>query len=346
MQTRLRHVDVPVGDAIRQHGVAAAIGMKHVASVLYTYRCTLACKHCCFYSGPHRPAIHVGLEDGLEYLRQLHATDRVIHIAGGEALMYYDDVLALCRAAGAEGVCPHFIETNTTWCISDDTARSRLSELRDAGVLGLLLSADPYHQAACPPDRYLRCLEAACEVFGDRNVAGARLTMAELEDLVVVSRDQVRLREYATGNPPCLTARAGDELAPWFPDRPVDELASDWMWHGPSEGMTCREQFEPEEMWEIHIDPHGNIQTCCGVIIGSVKRMPLGEYMRTGFAAHSALVAAVHRDGPLGLLPYAVERGYEPKERYPQKCGMCWEIRRFLRPFFPEAFGPAEVYEP
>ena len=102
----------PANEVVAVEGVTKAIGLKHVASVLYTYRCTLACKHCLFYCGPRQPDVHVSLADGLEFLRQLHAIDRVIHIAGGEASMYPEEMLELCQAANAEGVAPHFIETN------------------------------------------------------------------------------------------------------------------------------------------------------------------------------------------------------------------------------------------
>lgn len=344
MDTRQDHADLPVAEAIRRHGVGRAIGMKHVASVLYTYRCTLRCLHCCFYSSPTRPGVHVGLADGLEYLRQLHTLDRVVHIAGGEAMMYWDDLRELCAHAAREGVAPHFLETNTSWCVDGSAGRDRLLLLRDLGVAGLLLSADAFHQRDCPVDRYLRCLDLAVEVFGEANVMGARLSPEDAEALARTADDAEAVRATALASGVCLTGRAGAVLAPWFPDRPVEDLARDGMWHGPSDGMDCRKEFEPEEMWEIHIDPYGNAQTCCGVVVGSVRVTPLPELWQRGFLGNP-LVEALHSAGPVGLLPFAVGRGYEPRTGYPQKCGMCWELRRFLRPHFPETFGPAEVYE-
>lgn len=346
MSERLLHRETPVLQVIEEQGVARAIGIKHVASVLYTYRCTLACRHCCFNCAPSRPDVRVSLEDGLEYLRQLHTLDRVVHIAGGEAMIYYDDLIALCRVAGHEGAAPHFVETNTTWCTDNEIARRRLSELRDAGVLGLLLSADPYHQLGCPPERYRLCYEVAADVFGEQNVAGANYAIEELRDFAAIARDEARLRAYALANPPCLTGRAGDSLAGWFTSRPIEELASDSMWHGPGEGMSCRKEFDPEEIWEIHIDPYGNYQTCCGIILGNAREISLTELWRRGFVDGNPVVEAVHRAGPLGLLELAADRGYVPRSGYPQKCGMCWELRKFLRPFFPEVIGPDEVYEP
>ena len=50
-------------------------------------------------------------------------------------------------------------------------------------------------------------------------------------------------------------------------------------------------------------------------------------------------------DNQNGALKIVVQRGFKPRDGYPQKCNFCWEVRKFLRPYFPETFGPAEVYE-
>ena len=41
----------------------------------------------------------------------------------------------------------------------------------------------------------------------------------------------------------------------------------------------------------------------------------------------------------------AISHGYQARQGYPQKCKLCWEVRKFLRPYFPDTFGPAEIYE-
>lgn len=333
----------PVEEVITAEGVAAAIGIKHVASLLFTYRCTIACKHCLFNCGPDKPSVHTSLGDALEYLHQLHATDRVIHIAGGEAMMFYPQLLEICRAASKEGVAPHFIETNASFATDDRLTRDRLLELQDAGVRGLLISSDPYHQQFCARDRYHRCFNTAVEVFGRRNVAGADLSLDQLADLESMSRDSERLAAYTIEHPPMLVGRAGDALSRHFPDRPVEELL-DSMWHGGGGSIDCRREFDPETMWEIHIDPYGNIQTCCGIIVGSAKETPLPDLMSTGFLGRSPVVDAVFTGGPRALLDLAVSLGYEPRPGYPQKCGLCWEVRRFLRTHFPGSIGPDEIY--
>lgn len=339
---RLTAVDTVIDEV----GVAEAIGIKHVASLLFTYRCTIACKHCLFNCSPRQPEVYVSLKDGVEFLRQLRKTDRVIHIAGGEAMMFYKQMLEICRVAKEEGVAPHFFETNASWCIDDDTTRRRYRELKEAGIIGVLISADPYHQVFVSTERRLRAYQWAVEIYGRENVAAGDLSLEELSRFREIGRDETLLSEYSRNHPPRLVGRAGNELARFIPDRPLEELINDSLWHGKNEdGKSCRTEFDPKEMWEIHIDPYGNIQTCCGIIIGNAHRTPLPELMKRGFHVDNELIKIVYEKGPFGLLELAVERGYRPRSDYPQKCYLCWDIRKFLRPYFPETFGPAEIYD-
>ena len=334
----------PVRQVIDEEGVAAAIGLKHVAGVLYTYRCTLACAHCCFNCCPDRPDRYTPHGDALEHLCQMHAIDRVVHIAGGEAMMYWDALRRLCREAGRKGVAPHFIETNASFAASPGLARKRLAELRDCGVEGLLISSDPYHQAMCPPAHFSHCLEAAREVFGERNVIAGAPSKAVAVENAAIARDPARLADFTRRNPPLLSGRAGDDLYGMFQEKPLDRLV-DAMWHGGEGVAHCAQEFHPETIWEVHIDLHGNILTCCGIILGHTREISLPDLMAQGFLGRSVIVDAVYHTGPIGLLALAERHGYTPRSGYPQKCGLCWQVRRFLRPLYPDAIGPAEIYE-
>jgi len=336
---------LPVDEVIAQVGVSKAIGIKHVASLLFTYRCTIACKHCLFNCTPKHPDIYVSFEDGVEFLRQLRKTDRVIHIAGGEAMMYYEQMLKICQAANEEGIVPHFFETNASWCIDDNITKTRYEALKEAGMIGVLISADPYHQKFVKPERRFRAYKWAVEIYGQENVAAGNLSIEELYRLQEIGRDEELLAQHTREHTPRLVGRAGNELAKFIPNKPIEELINDSLWHGGAGGnKNCRKEFDPDEMWEIHIDPYGNIQTCCGIVLGNANQIPLPELMEKGFHVDNELIRIVYEQGPFGLLKLAEKRGYRPRKFYPQKCYLCWDIRKFLRPYFPETFGPEEIY--
>jgi hypothetical protein len=336
---------LPVDEVIEKVGVAQAIGIKMVASLLFTYRCTIACKHCLFNCSPNLPDVCTSVEDGVKFMKQLRNTDRVIHIAGGEAMMYYRKMMQICRIANEGGFAPHFIETNASWCISEKIAEKRYKELIQVGVKGILISADPYHQVFVDPDRRYRAFVWAVELFGRENVAAGDISLEALSDLRDIGLNESRLAEYAKDHPPNLVGRAGEALAKYFAERSIDELKDDRLWHSNNSSKGCELEFDPDRMWEIHIDPYGNIQTCCGIIIGNAHKKPLTEYMKTGFIEDNELVKIAYEKGPYGYLDLAVKKGYKQKERYPQKCNLCWETRKFLRQYYPETFGPAEIYD-
>ncbi len=333
----------PVDSVVAAEGVVRAIALKRVASLLFTYRCSIACAHCLFNCSPRRPRRLHSVEQGVRYLGMLRATDRCVHIAGGEAMLEYETMLAICREADRQGAAPHFVETNATWCTTAAKARMRLAELQSVGVRGLLISADPFHLAFYPVDRYRRCYETAVGVFGEANVAAAKLSREQLLEMQQVGRDPVRLAEHVRRHPPRMVGRAAEVLARLLPPRPIEELAGDGTWHDAPPVMSCAHELSPETMWEIHLDPYGNVQTCCGIVLGNVEEGPLGEQMASGFATDDPVITALREDGPRGLLRFAEGLGYRRGE-YVQKCHLCWEVRKYLRAWYPGALGPGEVY--
>ncbi|MGQ9607713.1 MAG: radical SAM protein [bacterium] len=335
---------LPVDDVIKKVGINQAIGIKYVASLLFTYRCTISCKHCLFNCSPKQPNICTNLEDGVKFLKQLRATDRVIHIAGGEPMMYYHQMLKICKIAKEYGCAPHFFETNASWCINDEITRKRYEEMKNTGIVGVYISSDPYHQAFVNPIRRLRAYDIAVDIFGRENVSAADLSLEQLSEYRDIGQNEERLKEFVIEHTPKLIGRAGEELASFCKVRPIESLIYDRLWLSDSVDEGCATEFSSKSMWEIHIDPYGNIQTCCGIILGNAHKKPLLEWMEQDFDIENELIQIVKKEGPFGLLKLAIKHDYKLKEGYPQKCNLCWEVRKYLRPFFPETLGPAEIY--
>jgi len=330
---------------VEEKGVPAAGGTLGVAALLYTYRCTIACRHCCFGCAGERPPVHMTTEQSVYHLRQLHELGRVIHIAGGEAMLFWDDLRAALEAAFAEGVQPHFIESNASFATDEALVRERYAALQANGVVGILLSADPYHQAFVPPERYLRARRLAREAFGPQNVWCNNAPDEAIVEFAAIARDEARLREHVRAHPPVLVGTAHHELRPFLDDYPLGQLPVGRVWRVPHAGRGCIEDFARESIWELHVDPYDNIQTNCGVILGNARETRLLDLLERGPENANFISKLLADEGPLGLADFARrEHGFTVPDRAASKCDLCYTTRRFLRPFHPHILGPAEVY--
>ncbi len=333
-----------VDEMIASQGVVATGGKLGVAAILYTYRCTIACRHCCFGCSAQRPDVKMTTAQGVRHLRELHTLGRVIHIAGGECMMYWPQLQELVAAACAQGVAPHFIESNCSFAASDEIVRERLGFLHDHGVLGMLFSADPFHQAFVPPENFLRARCIAREIFGPANVWASGASDDDIRRLPAIAADEAALRERVLKSPPRLVGTAA-LFAPWFEQHPLDQLPNGHGWRFPHTGPDCAIDFDSQKIWELHVDPYDNIQTNCGVILGRAGSLPLNELLRDGPGHANFVASLLSTGGPTALAAYARDRhGWAPPATAASKCHLCYQARSFLRQFYPEILGPAEVY--
>ena len=307
-----------------------------------TYACTIACDHCCFACSPDASDAVMPVDKALKYLEELHQLDRAVHIAGGEPFKHYDRLRDIVRAAHGHGIAPHFVETNGSWCVSDELVRERLSDLERHGVLWLLISTDLYHLRLVDVDRVARCMAIAEETFGPGTTMGL-CTLEELHARAELARDDNKLLEHLGQNPPRLVGRAWQRYAHMLEPKPLAELDLETGW-GLDPENTCNREWDP--LWEIHVDPYGNVQTNCGIILGNAGEIPISELMDT-WHERSPFLRRFSERGVAALLETALDYGFEPDDTYPQKCYLCTRLRMFLRardPQFRMLFGPDEVY--
>ncbi len=131
--------------------------------IMLTYRCSAACRHCLVMSAPSQNPSLVSIDDGVRYAAEFHQLDRLVMIAGGEALLFFDHVLEMCQRISDSGLAVDFIESNGSWCGSDELVVERLSLLQDAGVQGMFFSLDAFHQEFIPAERVGRGIRIARE---------------------------------------------------------------------------------------------------------------------------------------------------------------------------------------
>lgn len=315
---------------------------RRYAALLMNYACTITCDHCCFRCSPTASRKVMSVEDGALYLEELHQLDRLVHIAGGDPFMHYDRMRDIIAAAVRRNAAPHFVETNGSWGISDQLVRDRLMELRDLGVLWLLISTDPFHLRHVPWERVWRVMAIAEEVFGEKTTMGL-VSHTELLRNAGIAIDDATIKLYQRRYPLRLVGRARDRLACNVNPVPLKNLDLDTGW-GRDPDNTCEPTWDP--VWEIHVDPYGNVQTNCGVILGSAHSASIVDIVR-GWPERSGFLAAFARRGVAFLYETAIQHGFKPASAYPQKCCLCEELRIFLRERCPELralFGPDEIY--
>jgi len=331
---------------IDEVGLAQAGSRLKVAAILFTYRCSISCRHCLFGCATDRPDVVMTPPQCADGLALLHETGRVVHIAGGEAMLYWETLAASLRLAHAEGSAPHFIETNGSFAVDDRVARNRLEFLAAHSVRGLLSSADPYHQEFVPPERFLRVRRLTREIFGEQNFWGPQGDDEEIRRFADIARDPQQLRQHVRRHPPVAVGTAHRELAPHLDAHPID--APDLPqrgWQGDVQRSDCLGEFQAESLWELHLDPYGNLQTNCGMILGNTDRETPAELLARGPEKAHRFVETVCAKGPLGLAELARdEHRFSIPERVTQNCDLCYQTRSFLRRFHPQVFGPEEIY--
>lgn len=121
----------------------------------YTERCNATCAHCIVESGPHRagvmdPEVARAAIEGASRLPDV----RLVVFTGGESFLHLDEILALCRFSGAQGMKTRVI-SNGYWARTPEAAAAMLERIVDQGVDQLVISFDAFHLPYIAPERVL-----------------------------------------------------------------------------------------------------------------------------------------------------------------------------------------------
>jgi hypothetical protein len=314
--------------------------------ILLTYDCTGRCAHCCYRAGPGQDGT-MTVTEVARYLQEVadQPVDGVL-LFGGEPFLCYD-LLRECIPLAAS-LAPHvYVFTNGYWATDADTARRRLAGLRKAGLDYILFSADAFHQAHVPLERIALGIEAARDLgyttidvdnrfLGESGTDNAfnrrtRANMARLAELC----DLRDIRLYQ--GPARMVGRAADELSHRLPARAV---AADQC---PLPDYLGGDLRAPTGV-EIH--PGGWVNFCAGLALGHARERSLDSILNDYDPDAHPIIRVLADEGPAGLLRLAERRGYARAEGYVDGCHLCYETRRFLRPYYPRHLAPAHPYLP
>lgn len=132
--------------------------------IVFDRRCNIRCGHCCFSSNP-KAEDQLSDEEVLAIVQQGCQEPKIdtIALSGGEALLRKPLVLEVLRIASAHGKVGTLV-TNGFWGQNKKRAKDTLVELKAAGLSGLKISFDDFHQDLLKVDKVKNILDANLHV--------------------------------------------------------------------------------------------------------------------------------------------------------------------------------------
>lgn len=249
-----------------------------------------------------------------------------LHLTGGEPFLNFDLLLKAVEILEEFEIPSTFVETNCFWCVDDETTRRKLIELRDAGLDGILLSANPFILEHVPFERTERAVRIGREVFGDNVIVYQEFFYMQFKTLGV--RGTLPFDEYLRKAGPRGLYYA--ELLPM--GRAVYRLSGLFRKYPASRffGISCREELT--RGWHFHIDNYCNYMTgyCGGISLGDARNLDTLLEEGVDLDDHPILDALVHDVKRLYELAVEEFDYRERDEGYVSKCHLCLDIRRHI----------------
>ena len=130
-----------------------------------TYKCPLACSHCCFSSDMSKEG-HLSLEEVIQSIDEASQVKgmRSLEFVGGDPFLHSDLILAATLHARELGFGKIGAVTSAFWAGSAERALQELTPLVDAGFNELTISFDDMHAEFVKPKVVLNAFQAAMQL--------------------------------------------------------------------------------------------------------------------------------------------------------------------------------------
>jgi hypothetical protein len=245
----------------------------------------------------------------------------MVYFEGGEPFLFYPIMIEGLRQAAALGFKTGLV-SNCYWATSVADAVQWLRPVAEIGVDDLSLSSDLFHGEAM-----------LTQAAGNAVVAAKRLGLSE----AIISIE-----------PPegCTAYSGGNNGAPItggqvrFRGRAVAKLAEGVHRRPWTDFSACPDESLADP-GRVHVDAHGHVHLCQGVVMGNLWQRPLKEIVAGYSSQAHPIVGPLLEGGPVAL----VERyGLPHEQTYIDACHLCYQSRDALRGRFPELLAPDQVY--
>jgi hypothetical protein len=242
-----------------------------------------------------------------------------IYFEGGEPFLFYPLLIEGLRQAREHGFSTGAV-TNCYWATEVADAVLWLEPFQELEVADLSVSSDVFHSGDDEDPQPAFAMEAARRLGID-------------ESVITIDPPTVCISPGAKGQP-----IVGGSVR--FRGRATVELTS---------GLPCRPWTDfdecPDEDFldpgRVHIDGHGNVHLCQGLLLGTLEKAGLRELIE-GYDPHShPIIGPLVAGGPAELVRHF---DLPHEDGYVDACHLCYEARAALRERFPDVLGPPQVY--
>jgi hypothetical protein len=294
-------------------------------TLLPTYRCTAACRHCCFESNPTHER-RIPRRRLLGYIREAadtFETLRLLVFSGGECFLLGEDLLTATRQAARRNLAVRCV-SNGYWAVNERAARRRMERMAAAGLTEINLSTGDDHQEFVPFERVALAATAAAR-------AGVRAF------LVIEAHAASRFRAAQALEHP--TIRRFRERSPhagllgliqnvWIPFRSDEPLDAPTPAAAGGEGCT-------NVLDNVVVTPDEQMAACCGLTmehipelkLGSLRRHRMGDLYRSALADFLKIWLRV--EGPESILSFAASKqGLPCPTTSAHMCQTCVRVHR------------------
>lgn len=282
----------------------------------------------------------MNLKDAKSYVEQTKDHIEVVCISGGEPFLYYDFLIKLVQSVRRISASSVWVFTNGFWALSDKITRERLAPLRELGVEKIMFSADAYHQEFIPVDCVRRGVESTVEMGMEAEV-DARFLGSPITETPHNSATRKIVERLSD-----LGAKVA-ESEPWYVGRAAELLSQHVDQKIGLPGGKCDRIWSVGNLLNpegVDIDQYGNVMTCPGISIGNARESPFSEVIRSYEHHQHSIVKLIAEEGPAGLVEEARRKGYVSRERYINKCHLCYDVRKFLRSHYEGVLTPKNCY--
>ena len=287
---------------------------------LLSYQCTYECDHCFVWSSP-RAGGTIRLEMLSRVLDQAREIGTVeeIYFEGGEPFLFFPLLVEGIRQARERGFSTGVV-TNCYWATAEADAALWLEPLRELEVADLSVSSDAFHSGDVEDPRPGFAVQAARRLGLD-------------EDVITIDPPTVCVSAEDKGQP-----IVGGSVR--FRGRATKELISGL----PRRAWTEFDECPDEDFLDpgrVHVDGHGNVHVCQGLLLGNLEETGLGELIDRYDPHSHPIIGPLVAGGPAELV-----RHYDlpHEDGYVDACHLCYEARAALRERFPDVLGPLQVY--